>query len=162
MCAMALVHSRLGRVVFCRPNPAAGAVASRYRLHGERSLNHRCAVRLASGQRAPQFVAPPLGTLLAAVEDMWDDERQGTLHHLPPLMNSIFSGIRADQPSMHPVAGTRSTGCRSLKMQQVPHLRMGWRPQPVSMACRNNVCASRCVPVRIIIRTYASDAHTRS
>ena len=44
MCAMALVHSRLGRVVFCNPNPAAGAVASRYRLHGERSLNHRCAV----------------------------------------------------------------------------------------------------------------------
>jgi hypothetical protein len=42
MCAMALVHSRLRRVVFCRPDPAAGAVASRYRLHGERSLNHRC------------------------------------------------------------------------------------------------------------------------
>lgn len=42
MCAMTLVHSRLRRVVFCRPDPAAGAIASRYRLHGQRSLNHKC------------------------------------------------------------------------------------------------------------------------
>lgn len=41
MCAMVLVHSRLRRVVFCHPDPAMGAVASRYRLHGQRSLNHK-------------------------------------------------------------------------------------------------------------------------
>ena len=40
MCAMALVHSRVRRVVFCRPDPEHGALASRYRLHGCRSLNH--------------------------------------------------------------------------------------------------------------------------
>lgn len=62
MCAMALVHSRLRRVVFCRPDPAAGAIASRYRLHGERSLNHRCVMWTAHGvpERSTILVAPQL------------------------------------------------------------------------------------------------------
>lgn len=40
MCAMALVHSRVRRVVYCLPDPRFGALGSRYRLHGQRSLNH--------------------------------------------------------------------------------------------------------------------------
>lgn len=40
MCAMALVHSRVRRVVYCVPDPRFGALGSRYRLHGQRSLNH--------------------------------------------------------------------------------------------------------------------------
>ena len=40
MCAMALVHSRVRRVVFCEPDQAHGALGGRFRLHGCRSLNH--------------------------------------------------------------------------------------------------------------------------
>ena len=40
MCAMALVHSRLRRVVFCVRDPAGGALGGALRLHGQRSLNH--------------------------------------------------------------------------------------------------------------------------
>eukprot|EP00899_Mesostigma_viride_P006549 jgi/Mesvir1/15896/Mv02799-RA.1 len=40
MCAMALVHQRLARVFFLLHNPHGGALASTYRLHGLRSLNH--------------------------------------------------------------------------------------------------------------------------
>lgn len=40
MCAMALVHSRVRRVVFCEPDQARGALGGRFRLHGCRSLNH--------------------------------------------------------------------------------------------------------------------------
>ncbi|RHY28569.1 hypothetical protein DYB32_005875 [Aphanomyces invadans] len=41
MCAMALVHSRVGRVIYLQPNPTSGALGSRYSLHGHESLNHR-------------------------------------------------------------------------------------------------------------------------
>jgi tRNA-specific adenosine deaminase 3 len=41
MCAMALVHSRVRRVVYARPDAAAGALESAARLHDVRSLNHR-------------------------------------------------------------------------------------------------------------------------
>jgi tRNA-specific adenosine deaminase 3 len=45
MCAMALVHSRARRVVFCAPDAARGALGgSGRRLHAERSLNHHYAV----------------------------------------------------------------------------------------------------------------------
>jgi tRNA(Arg) A34 adenosine deaminase TadA len=40
MCAMALVHSRVRRVVFCEADPDRGALGGRFRLHGCRSLNH--------------------------------------------------------------------------------------------------------------------------
>ncbi|RLN90040.1 hypothetical protein BBJ28_00013802 [Nothophytophthora sp. Chile5] len=40
MCAMALVHSRVRRVVFDRLNPTDGALLSVFRLHTIRSLNH--------------------------------------------------------------------------------------------------------------------------
>ncbi|KAF0715130.1 Aste57867_3546 [Aphanomyces stellatus] len=49
MCAMALVHSRVGRVLYHHPNGVCGALGSRFRLHGQRSLNHRYRVfRLTS------------------------------------------------------------------------------------------------------------------
>ena len=41
MCAMALVHSRVRRVVYARPDAAAGALESAARLQEVRSLNHR-------------------------------------------------------------------------------------------------------------------------
>lgn len=41
MCAMALVHSRLRRVIFCIPDPVGGALGgSGVRLHAQKSLNH--------------------------------------------------------------------------------------------------------------------------
>lgn len=44
MCAMGLVHSRLQRVVYCRPDPSFGALGGRCRLHAQRSLNHHYTV----------------------------------------------------------------------------------------------------------------------
>lgn len=41
MCAMALVHSRLRRVIYCQTDPEHGALGGRHRLHAHRSLNHR-------------------------------------------------------------------------------------------------------------------------
>lgn len=40
MCAMALVHSRIGRVFFCFPNPVYGGVGSVHAVHSLPSLNH--------------------------------------------------------------------------------------------------------------------------
>ena len=40
MCAMALVHSRVRRVVYCVPDAGFGALGGAFRLHGQRSLNH--------------------------------------------------------------------------------------------------------------------------
>ncbi|KAF5831104.1 hypothetical protein DUNSADRAFT_13611 [Dunaliella salina] len=40
MCAMALVHSRVARVVFCHPDVDGGALGGRLQLMGQRSLNH--------------------------------------------------------------------------------------------------------------------------
>lgn len=40
MCAMALVHSRLRRVVFCAPSALWGALGGAFALHAQRSLNH--------------------------------------------------------------------------------------------------------------------------
>ncbi|KAI9228078.1 MAG: cytidine deaminase-like protein [Piptocephalis tieghemiana] len=40
MCSMALVHSRIGRVIFLDPSPSQGALLSHYRLHTHPSLNH--------------------------------------------------------------------------------------------------------------------------
>lgn len=40
MCAMALVHSRVQRVVYCVPDPYRGALGGSIRLHAQRSLNH--------------------------------------------------------------------------------------------------------------------------
>ena len=40
MCAMALVHSRVRRVVWMAPNPKRGALGTRYALHHQAGLNH--------------------------------------------------------------------------------------------------------------------------
>jgi tRNA-specific adenosine deaminase 3 len=40
MCAMALVHSRVRRIVYCVPDDGHGALGGSFRLHGQRSLNH--------------------------------------------------------------------------------------------------------------------------
>jgi len=40
MCAMALLHSRIRRVIYCRPDALHGALGGRHRLHAQRSLNH--------------------------------------------------------------------------------------------------------------------------
>lgn len=40
MCAMALVHARVGRVFFCKLNNKTGAFVSRWRLQDEKRINH--------------------------------------------------------------------------------------------------------------------------
>ena len=40
MCAMALLHSRIRRVVYAAPAPADGALGSVYEVHAEPALNH--------------------------------------------------------------------------------------------------------------------------
>ena len=40
MCAMALVHSRIGRVFYVHSNSEGGALGSRYSVHELPSLNH--------------------------------------------------------------------------------------------------------------------------
>jgi tRNA-specific adenosine deaminase 3 len=40
MCAMAMVHSRVRRVLYALPAADGGALGSRYAVHSERSLNH--------------------------------------------------------------------------------------------------------------------------
>ena len=40
MCAMALAHSRLARVVYAVEDPRHGALGGAFRLHAQRSLNH--------------------------------------------------------------------------------------------------------------------------
>ncbi|CAL8468581.1 g8121 [Coccomyxa elongata] len=40
MCAMALVHSRVRRVIYSVPDEQFGALGGAFRLHGQRSLNH--------------------------------------------------------------------------------------------------------------------------
>lgn len=44
MCAMALVHSRLRRVIYCVPDAQRGALGGALKLHSQRSLNHRYSV----------------------------------------------------------------------------------------------------------------------
>ena len=50
MCAMALVHSRVRRVIYALPDARFGALGSAFRLHGQRSLNHHYQVYLCSVQ----------------------------------------------------------------------------------------------------------------
>ena len=47
MCVGALVHARVGTLVFGAPEPKAGAVESTARLHEHSALNHR--FRVVSG-----------------------------------------------------------------------------------------------------------------
>ena len=46
MCAMALVHSRVRRVVYALPDCEGGALGGALRLHAQRSLNHHYFVYL--------------------------------------------------------------------------------------------------------------------
>jgi tRNA-specific adenosine deaminase 3 len=59
MCAMALVHSRVGRVIYCYSSNSHGALGGLYRLQAKRSLNHHYKVyhlplkEEAAGQQQP-------------------------------------------------------------------------------------------------------------
>ena len=44
MCAMALTHSRIRRVLFSKKDPIGGALGGAFRLHGKGALNHRLMV----------------------------------------------------------------------------------------------------------------------
>ena len=55
MCAMALVHSRVGRVVYAVQDSELGALGGRFRLHAERSLNHHYKVYWLPLQGQPQM-----------------------------------------------------------------------------------------------------------
>lgn len=59
MCAGAIVHARIDRVVFGATDPKAGAVASLYQILGDARLNHR--PRVTGG-----LMAEDCGTLLKA------------------------------------------------------------------------------------------------
>lgn len=48
MCAMALVHSRVSRVIYCHADSAQGALGGAFRLHQKRSLNHHYEVDMWS------------------------------------------------------------------------------------------------------------------
>ena len=41
MCAMALLHSRVGRVFYGASDPRAGVLGSNGMLHEEKTINHR-------------------------------------------------------------------------------------------------------------------------
>jgi tRNA(adenine34) deaminase len=45
MCVGAMVHARIGAVVFGTPEPKAGALVSAQRAHEAPGLNHRLTVR---------------------------------------------------------------------------------------------------------------------
>ena len=55
MCSMALVHSRIRRVVYATPNPAFGGLGSRCKIHTTPSLNHHYPVY--AGLRAGEAAA---------------------------------------------------------------------------------------------------------
>jgi len=57
MCAMALVHSRVRRVVFARPDCGAGALGGRWALQALRSLNHHYAVYCLDEDAVPPDAA---------------------------------------------------------------------------------------------------------
>ncbi|MEW6429507.1 MAG: tRNA adenosine(34) deaminase TadA [Thermodesulfobacteriota bacterium] len=44
MCAGALIHARIGRVVYGAEDPKGGALVSRYRVGRDGLLNHSCSV----------------------------------------------------------------------------------------------------------------------
>ena len=50
MCAMALVHSRIGRVFYAQPCAESGALGSRYSVHEIASLNHHFRVYRAAAE----------------------------------------------------------------------------------------------------------------
>lgn len=56
---MALVHSRIRRVVYCKPNPVNGGLGSYYRIHTLSSLNHR--FRVFTGDKLVQEAEKVLG-----------------------------------------------------------------------------------------------------
>ncbi len=55
MCAAAMVHARIRRLVYAAPDPKSGAVQSTMRLLDSPSLNHR--VEVASGPLADESAA---------------------------------------------------------------------------------------------------------
>ena len=44
MCAMALVHSRVRRVHYCKQDASYGALGGTFKLHAQKSLNHHYVV----------------------------------------------------------------------------------------------------------------------
>lgn len=44
VCAMALVHSRVSRVIYCKSDTNHGALGGKYKLHSQKSLNHHYTV----------------------------------------------------------------------------------------------------------------------
>ncbi|MBA4421480.1 MAG: tRNA adenosine(34) deaminase TadA [Syntrophus sp. (in: bacteria)] len=70
MCAGAILHARIGRVVFGAADPKGGAVVSLYRLFDDRRLNHAvevtegahreaCVEILSGFFRAKRLISPP-------------------------------------------------------------------------------------------------------
>mmetsp|Transcript_29590 Transcript_29590/g.54744 ORF Transcript_29590/g.54744 Transcript_29590/m.54744 type:complete len:126 (+) Transcript_29590:1-378(+) len=67
--AMALVHSRIHRVIYLHPNPIRGALGSVFSLHGVKSLNHRFRVFQGVEDPSPSPQAQDVEKLSADVRD---------------------------------------------------------------------------------------------
>ena len=71
MCAMALVHSRIRRVVYAVPSPQTGALGTRYHIHTLRSLNHRYRVhRLVTSDEGERGEGRGLDSSQVAVDKL--------------------------------------------------------------------------------------------
>ncbi|EEB05345.1 tRNA specific adenosine deaminase subunit Tad3 [Schizosaccharomyces japonicus yFS275] len=56
MCSMALLHSRIHRLIYCSPQPSTGAMQSSYGIHWRTELNHRyLAYSNWKGKSAPKL-----------------------------------------------------------------------------------------------------------
>ena len=58
---MAMVHSRVRRVIYALPVTGGGALGSRYHLHTERSLNHH--FQVVRGMLRPEAEAANLSSM---------------------------------------------------------------------------------------------------
>ncbi len=60
---MALIHSRLGRIIYAVEDPAHGALGGSFRLHAQRSLNHHYLVYCMAPEIVMLLAEGPLAAL---------------------------------------------------------------------------------------------------
>ena len=80
MCAGAMLHARLARVVFGAADPKTGAAGSVLNLFDQRQLNHR--TRLQGGVMAPECAA--------VLQQFFADKREETRMHSSPVRNDAL------------------------------------------------------------------------